>query len=51
MLWTLKDCYLSLSQFPPFAALLQVFKDYEYPPEIENCPAKINDKQSCKTKV
>ena len=46
MLWTLKDGYSSLSQFLPFAALLEVSKDYKYPPEIDNCPAKINDKQS-----
>ena len=31
---------------PPFAALLKVFKDYKYPPEIDNCLAEINDKQS-----
>ena len=31
---------------PPFAALLKVFKDYKYPPEIDTCPAEISDKQS-----
>ena len=40
-----------LITIPPFAALLLVFKAFKYPPEIDNCPAKINDKQSCKTKV
>ena len=27
-------------------ALLKVFKDYKYPPGIDNYPAKINDNQS-----
>ena len=34
----------------PLCSLSLAFKDHTYPPEIDNCPAEINDKQSMKNK-